>query len=95
MSHAMATIERLGLETRAVGHHTSLRHRGIVWPTVEAWASPQNQIRNLPSGLKARPPVPELLVERKRVELGICASLPLSTLKQTTLLLPPTLLDHS
>jgi len=49
--------------------------------------------RNLPSGLNANPPALELLVERKRLELGICLGLqglPLSNLKPTTLLVPPT-----
>src|SRR6202161_1308529 len=48
--------------------------------------------RNLPSGLNAKPPAPELFVERKRVELGICLSSPRSSVNPTTLLLPPTLL---
>src|SRR2546430_1802792 len=51
--------------------------------------------RNLPSGLNAVPPAPELLVERKRVELGICLSLPWSSVNPTTLLLPPTLTTYT
>src|SRR5246127_2507303 len=51
--------------------------------------------RNLPSGLNANPPAPELFVERKRVELGICLSLPWSSVKPTTLLLPPTLTTYT
>src|ERR1700685_1724953 len=51
--------------------------------------------RNLASGLNANPPAPELLVERTRVELGICLSLPLFNMKPTTLLLPPTLTTYT
>src|ERR1700691_973176 len=47
--------------------------------------------RNLPSGLNANPAAPEVLVERKLVELGICLSVPLFNMKPTTLLLPPVL----
>src|ERR1700740_1245812 len=51
--------------------------------------------RNLPSGLKANPPAPELFVERKRVELGIWLSLPWSSVNPTTSLLPPTLTTYT
>src|SRR6202023_1350125 len=51
--------------------------------------------RNLPSGLNANPPAPELLVERKRAELVICLSLLWSSVKPTTLLLPPTLITYT
>src|ERR1700739_1157115 len=51
--------------------------------------------RKLPSGLNANPPAPELFVERKRVELGICLSLPWSSVNPTTSLLPPTLTTYT
>src|ERR1700723_3505813 len=62
------------------------------WKTSMLFVARSVTTRNRPSGLKANDAASELLVVRKRVELGIFRSCPPAfNLNPTTLLLPPTL----